>query len=236
MVKQPSLADPVPNASALNPEKVTSLCFPKIEMSEFRKLGEKIKFMNHKPISRKSNIVVQELKNEVLIYDLTINKAFCLNPTSTLIWQLCDGKLSIAEMSRVLSQKLHTPITEDLIWLALDQFKQDNLLEQSQPLKIEFGGLSRREIIRKVGYASLVMLPTIVGVTAPRAIQAASGLCQIDADCNDNNLCTLDRCDTQTGQCVHPPKVCNDNNPCTRDSCDPRTGCVFTFDSTIGGC
>ena len=210
--------------------------FQRLKCPNSENLGEKIKFMNQKPISRKSNIVIQELKNEVLIYDLTINKAFCLNPTSTLIWQLCDGKLSIAEMSRVLSQKLNTPITEDLIWLALDQFKQDNLLEQSQLLKIEFGGLSRREIIRKVGYASLVMLPTIVGVTAPRAIQAASGLCQINADCNDNNLCTLDRCDTQTGQCVHTPRVCNDNNPCTRDSCDPRTGCVFTFDSTIGGC
>jgi hypothetical protein len=37
-----------------------------------------------KPISRQQNIVVQDLGSEVLIYDLTINKAFCLNETSAL--------------------------------------------------------------------------------------------------------------------------------------------------------
>jgi hypothetical protein len=41
---------------------------------------------NIKPISRKSHIVVQYFGNEILIYDLTENKAFCLNETSALVW------------------------------------------------------------------------------------------------------------------------------------------------------
>jgi hypothetical protein len=42
--------------------------------------------------SRESNLVVQDLNNEVMIYDLTENKALCLNETASIIWRLCDGK------------------------------------------------------------------------------------------------------------------------------------------------
>jgi hypothetical protein len=51
------------------------------------------------PHSRTKELVVQELKGELLIYDLSTNKAFCLNETSALVWQLCDGKSSISEIS-----------------------------------------------------------------------------------------------------------------------------------------
>jgi hypothetical protein len=46
--------------------------------------------MNDKPISRQSNVVVQEIEGEVLIYDLKVNQAYCLNQTSALVFQLCD--------------------------------------------------------------------------------------------------------------------------------------------------
>lgn len=65
-------------------------------------------------------------------------------------------------------------------------------------------------------------------------------------DCDDGNLCTLDTCDTITGNCTHTlntcseessscvpyfcnvtngqcqpnPVDCNDANPCTLDTCD----------------
>jgi uncharacterized repeat protein (TIGR03803 family) len=74
---------------------------------------------------------------------------------------------------------------------------------------------------------------------------------QCDVDCNDENPCTDDSCDPETG-CVHSnntatcndgnpctsgdvcaggmcgtPVDCNDNNDCTDDSCNPATGeCV----------
>ncbi len=59
----------------------------------------------NKPKTRNENIVLSEFANEVLIYDLIINKAYCLNETSTMIWQLCDGTRSIAEISQILSQQ-----------------------------------------------------------------------------------------------------------------------------------
>src|SRR5688572_3266873 len=46
-------------------------------------------------------------------------------------------------------------------------------------------------------------------------------------DCNDNDECTLDDCDSTTG-CFITPVVCEDNNICTTNECDPSTGdCVF---------
>lgn len=129
---------------------------------------------NQSPLSRKSNIVVQEFENEILIYDLNISKAFCLNETSAFIYQLCDGTNSIAQMRESLSKKLNTPVSENLLLLALDGLNRAGLLEKGDELNIDFGGLSRREVMKKVGLASLVALPLISSVVAPTPANAAS--------------------------------------------------------------
>ena len=59
--------------------------------------------MKNVPLSRRENLVVQEMDNELMIYDLTDNKAFCLNETSAIVWQLCNGKNSITKISSFLS-------------------------------------------------------------------------------------------------------------------------------------
>jgi hypothetical protein len=98
--------------------------------------------MTNKPISRKANIVVQDLETEVLIYDLTINKAFCLNQTAGLVYQLCDGRRTVAEISDLMSKELKTLVSEDFVWLALDGLKKDNLLENADELANHFAGLT----------------------------------------------------------------------------------------------
>ena len=107
---------------------------------------------NNPPKCRENDIVTQDLKGELLIYDLSINKAYCLNETSAMVWNLCDGNNSVADISGQLGRKLKQPVTDDLVWLALDQFKEDNLLNDNENVEINFGGLSRREVIRKVGF------------------------------------------------------------------------------------
>jgi len=52
-----------------------------------------------KPESRQSGLVIQELGGEILIYDLREDKAFCLNATSALVWQACDGNKTVGEIS-----------------------------------------------------------------------------------------------------------------------------------------
>lgn len=156
--------------------------------------------MTNLPLSRESEIVVQKLENETLIYDLKTDKAYCLNKTSSIIYQLCDGTRTVPEISRVLRLSAKSDISEDLVRLALDQFKQDNLLENSDEVEINFGGLSRRQVIRKIGFASLVALPFISSIIAPTSAMAQSGLRALTAPCSAPNQCA-------TGNCVPIPFV-----------------------------
>ncbi len=118
---------------------------------------------------------MQDLENEVLIYDLTINKAYCLNQTAGLVYQLCDGKRTVAEISDLMSKELKTKVSEDLVWFAIDGLKKDNLLENADELSNHFDGLTRREVVKRVGLASMIALPVISAFVAPTAANAASG-------------------------------------------------------------
>ena len=130
---------------------------------------------NIHPIARQHDLVVQEFANEILIYDLIINKAFCLNETSALVWQFSNGKNSVSEIADLMSKKLKTLINEDFVQLALNDLRQNNLLENEDDLSNYFAGLSRRKIVKRVGLASMIALPLISSIIAPSAAMAASG-------------------------------------------------------------
>jgi hypothetical protein len=131
--------------------------------------------MKIKPLTRTKNILVQELEDEVLVYDLNVNRAFSLNNTSALVWKLCDGNSTVPEICEKMSLKLKKSVSEDVVWLALDQFIGDGLLENGDDLGDHFAGQSRREVIRKVGIASMVALPLVSSIVAPMASAAQSG-------------------------------------------------------------
>lgn len=126
------------------------------------------------PKSKTKNLVVQELDKELLIYDLSNNKAFCLNESLALIWQYADGRNSVADISILLSRKLKTLVTEDFVWFGLDQLKKDDLIENNADFEINFNGLNRRDVIKKIGFASMIALPLLSSVIAPTSVMAAS--------------------------------------------------------------
>ncbi len=129
--------------------------------------------MNPKPLARQSDIVVQQSGDETLIYDLKTNKAVCLNDTSAAVWKLCNGKRNVSEISDELSVKFKAPITQELVMLALNQLGKDGMLKNIDT-PTYFEGLSRREVIAKIGFGSLVALPMISTLVAPRAANAQS--------------------------------------------------------------
>ena len=51
------------------------------------------------PVRRSDGMIVKELADEVLVYDSTASKAFCLNKTSAIVWNACDGHTSVAEIA-----------------------------------------------------------------------------------------------------------------------------------------
>lgn len=165
--------------------------------------------MNLLPKTKTSEILVQDLEKELLVYDLQTNKAFCLNETCGLVFQLCDGTKTIADISSSIARKLNQPINDELIWLALDGLKKENLLENSEHFEIDFNGLNRRQIIRKVGFASMIALPIVSSVIAPSAAMAQSGALPLLAACSTNPDCASGICNTCLGGCAgFGPKYC----------------------------
>jgi coenzyme PQQ synthesis protein D (PqqD) len=125
------------------------------------------------PRARKEGLVIEELPNEMLVYDLKRDKAHCLNPMAALVWRHCDGETSVAEMVRLLQAELKTSVDEELVWLALDQLEKSFLLQER--LTRSLGArLSRREVVRRLGLTAGVTLPLITSILAPTVVEAAS--------------------------------------------------------------
>lgn len=213
-----------------------------------------------KPRARKENIVVQNTANETLVYDLGTNKAFLLNETSAFIWNLCDGKYDITEIQKEVSKQFKQSANEDFIWFVIDQLKKDNLMENANELPNPFQGLKRRDIIKRIGLATMISLPFITSIVAPKAANAASSsTCIPDSgDCVDlgnstqSNCCSGLRCISGGGFCLAcrtssdlPYVQLNSLSACQSSlaknlCCNPTAPVTFTpatppF-STVGSC
>ena len=153
------------------------------------------------PVARREKLVIQELPDEVLVYDLETNKAHCLNQTAAFVWKYCNGANSVADIVSQFEQKSGSRVPEDLIWLAIDQLNERNLLEKDLPTK--FAGESRRAVLKKIGFASIIALPVIASLTAPTAIMAVgcSGVVTSCIGC-DGRPCNLDG-DATIGTCLN---------------------------------
>lgn len=140
---------------------------------------------------------MQQLGTETLVYDLTTHKMYNLNETSAKVFNNCDGKTSFDEL------KSKYKFTDDLIYLALDELKRNNLIENDYPSP--FAGMNRREVIRRVGVASLVALPAISFLVAPMATNAQScvntGIVGTIADplCSFDNSSASTACNARYG-------------------------------------
>ena len=126
------------------------------------------------PEARKEGLVVQELSGEVLVFDRARNKAHCLNSTAALVWGYCDGKMSVTQIARAIEGKINAPVDEDVIWLGVEQLSKTHLLQERAALPGHKSGLSRREVMKRIGVAAAVALPVVTSIMAPTAAQAAN--------------------------------------------------------------
>jgi hypothetical protein len=130
--------------------------------------------MNKFPKARRDKLVVQELPDEVLVYDLERDKAHCLNQTAVLVWKNCDGQSDAAKIARRLGEQLKTPVDERMVWFALEQLGRDRLLEQVIVPPAAMSGMTRRQMVRTLGLAAVVAVPLVTSIVAPAPAQAAT--------------------------------------------------------------
>ena len=156
------------------------------------------------PRARQDELVVEELPDETLVYDLKRHKAHCLNRTSALVWQHCDGRTTVAEVAALLEGQLATPTDEAVVWMALDRLGRAHLLSEPVALPADRAEYSRREVVRTLGRAAgISLLPVVASILAPRAAAAAScvsaSACLVGSQpCSPLPICG------QPGQCCKP--------------------------------
>jgi hypothetical protein len=153
------------------------------------------------PRARKEGLLVQELPDEVLVYDLERHKAHCLNPTAALVWKHCDGRTTVSQMVRLLEKSLETSVDEDVVWCALNQLEKDKLLGDKVAWPVGMERISRRTLIRRVGMAA-VLLPLITTIAAPTAQAGTSNCVAVGGACTNGGLpcCGIASC--QSGVCA----------------------------------
>ncbi|MFN0124890.1 MAG: PqqD family protein [Blastocatellia bacterium] len=142
------------------------------------------------PRARRQGLVVREIADEILVYDLERHEACCLNRTAALVWNACDGRKSIGDLGRLLAAETGTPAPEEIVWLALRQLEQKHLLAETITGHGHGSGVSRRALLRRAGLAATIALPVIASMVAPTAAQAASCL-EDGAMCTDSAECCV---------------------------------------------
>ncbi len=184
------------------------------------------------PLARAEELVVEEIGDERLVYDLRVNRAHSLSGTATQVWQRCDGKTTIATIAAQLE------LDADTVARALDELESCDLLDTGGGL-----GTTRRELgvrIAKVGGA-VAAAPLILSLTAPPALAlltptvefctngGASHGCGID--CNARSCC----CCCQSIPAANVPSLC-DSGMATM-CCLPIAQCgpIFKGNCTGGG-
>jgi hypothetical protein len=161
-----------------------------------------------KPLARKDGLIIQELPDEVLVYDLDSDRAHCLNQTAAFVWQRCDGRNTTEQIARKLGQQFDCSVDEKIVWLALDQLGRNHLLEPRSSLPPALAGMNRRAMARSLGLTAAVVIPVITSIVAPMPAQAASqggagAACCTGAECT-SGICNGagTPCPPNTGTCA----------------------------------
>ena len=138
-----------------------------------------------KPKARTESIVIQELPDEVLVYDLERDKAHCLNHTAVMVWKRCDGKTKVEEIADRLTKESGLPISEELIWAALDQISNAHLLSEIIQRDKTKQIVTRRALLKRIGISAAIALPLVTTIVAPPALAQAScsGPCSGQPSC-----------------------------------------------------
>jgi Coenzyme PQQ synthesis protein D (PqqD) len=162
---------------------------------------------NTQALARKDELVVQDLPDEVLVYDLKNHKAHCLNKTAAFIWNHCDGQTTVEDIAKMMEQEWHTPVTEDAVWFAVNKLSKAELLQQRIALPEAKAGMSRRSAMRRLGVGAL-LIPVVMTIVSPTAMAGSS----IPPACQSCiKKIQVGDCPTQ---CINVLGQCFDNSGC----------------------
>lgn len=128
---------------------------------------------DHRPKARTARLLVQEIGDEILVYDLERNLAHSFNGAAAQIWHRCDGTRTVAQIASLIAPSLPADTGAKLVWHALAQFEKEHLIEGSARME-KVAMPPRRELMLRLGLAA-ALIPVVDSIVSPPALHAQSG-------------------------------------------------------------
>jgi coenzyme PQQ synthesis protein D (PqqD) len=155
---------------------------------------------SYRPTARSQDLIVEELADELLVYDRTTDTAHCLTSVAATVWRACDGATDLEGLAAAAAP--HAGADDDpeaLALRAVDELREKGLLTTDA----ESGAsLSRRQLLRRMAGAGMaaVAAPLIVSAAAPTPADAATAPCTAKyGSCTATSQCCSGTC--QSGHC-----------------------------------
>ena len=82
------------------------------------------------PIVRRTDVIVQDVGPETVVYDQLRDAAHSLNPVTSYVYKNVDGASSVADLTTAMSATLGTPVDLRVTEAALWQLDRVHLLER----------------------------------------------------------------------------------------------------------
>ena len=161
------------------------------------------------PTARTHDLVLTELGDELLVYDLRRDALHYLKPPAASVWRACDGRRSIRDVAVALGEAPET-VEAILVQLADALLLDDSTMPKRGPRA------SRRALLRGAGIGVVV-----TSITAPSAAAQVSSTCVPYSNCTQDfwgqtccdfdGICAL-HTDSGTYHCFDP-RFCDDDLP-----------------------
>lgn len=141
----------------------------------------------------KPNLLVDELPDETLVYDLDRHRAHCLNATAGFLLRAADGTRSRSELETMAEAEFGPVGSHEVVGVGLERLHKAGLIEWEAPPGD--ARMTRRETLKKIAAVG-ILLPTVMTLVSPHPAQAATGLptssCNLQnvgICCSNNKLC-----------------------------------------------
>lgn len=151
------------------------------------------------PMARQTGLLVEQVDDELVIYDMDGKEAHCLRPLAAAVFHCSDGVTRTPEIAERVSKRLGGTVSVAQVEEAVEQLEQTRLLESPQlQIALDDGsaGISRRDAVRKFAYGGAVAAisaPLITSILSPGTAYALSG-CPVGSACTKNTDCSSGHC------------------------------------------
>src|SRR4051812_40827721 len=120
--------------------------------------------------ARTADLVVQDVDDEILLYDRRNDTAHCLTAFAAAVWRRCREGADLPDLVASVEPAAGADDAEAMVLLALSELAEKGLLETPAP------GVSRRQALGRMASVGLAAAaaPFVVSATVPTAEASGS--------------------------------------------------------------